>query len=125
MRSVAFVNLTYAATDVYDTYGYQFQPRVDGDFVADTYESQLYQGRFNFDGPLVITHEEHENNGSPTSGVNTTADVEAELRAFFPAITDDVVEEIMEIFPSPTTLALATVLPTCVNLSILLLITTR
>ncbi|KAJ5370659.1 uncharacterized protein N7496_006751 [Penicillium cataractarum] len=99
MRDIAFANLTDAATDVYDTYGYQFQPRVDGDFVADTYESQLYQGRFNWDGPLVITHEEHENNGSPTSGVNTTADVEAELRAFFPAITDDVVAEIMEVFP--------------------------
>ncbi|KAL2700263.1 hypothetical protein AAEP93_008786 [Penicillium crustosum] len=100
MRAVSFTNLTDAANDVYDTYGYQFQPRVDGDFVADTYESQLYQGRFNFDGPLVITHEQHENNGSPTSGVNTTADVEAELRAFFPAITDDVVEEIMDAFPA-------------------------
>lgn len=100
MRAVSFTNLTDAATDVYDAYGYQFQPRVDGDFVADTYESQLYQGRFNFDGPLVITHEQHENNGSPTSGVSTVADVEAELRAFFPAITDDVVEEIMEAFPA-------------------------
>ncbi|CAG7949948.1 unnamed protein product [Penicillium salamii] len=100
MREVSFTNLTDAATEIYDTYGYQFQPRVDGDFVADTYESQLYQGRFNFDGPLIITHEQHENNGSPTSGVNTTADVEAELRAFFPAITDDVVEEIIEAFPA-------------------------
>ena len=100
MRAVSFTNLTDAATDVYDAYGYQFQPRVDGDFVADTYESQLYQGRFNFDGPLVITHEQHENNGSPTSGVNTTADVEAELRAFFPAITDDAVGEIMDAFPA-------------------------
>ncbi|KAJ5718168.1 hypothetical protein N7488_003814 [Penicillium malachiteum] len=100
MRSVSFANLTDAATDVYDNYGYQFQPRVDGDFVADTYESQLYQGRFNFDGPLVITHEEHENNGSPTSGVSTVADVRNELRVFFPAITDDVIEEIMDIFPA-------------------------
>ncbi|KAJ5160175.1 uncharacterized protein N7482_007179 [Penicillium canariense] len=99
MRNVAFANLTDAATDVYDAYGYQFQPRVDGDFVADTYESQLYQGRFNWSGPLVITHEQHENNGSPTSGVNTTADVESELRVFFPGITDDVVEEIMDLYP--------------------------
>lgn len=100
MRSISFTNLTDAANDVYDDYGYQFQPRVDGDFVADTYESQLYQGRFNFDGPLVITHEEHENNGSPTSGVSTVADVRNELRVFFPAITDDVIEEIMDIFPA-------------------------
>ncbi|KAJ5966193.1 hypothetical protein N7481_012907 [Penicillium waksmanii] len=100
MRSVSFTNLTDAATDVYDDYGYQFQPRVDGDFVADTYESQLYQGRFNWTGPLVITHEQHENNGSPTSGVNTTADVESELRAFFPSITDDVVKEIMDLYPA-------------------------
>jgi hypothetical protein len=48
----------------------------------------------------VITHEQHENNGSPTSGVNTTADVESELRAFFPSITDDVVKEIMELYPA-------------------------
>lgn len=36
MRQVDFANLTSAATDVVDTYDYQFQPRVDGDFVADT-----------------------------------------------------------------------------------------
>lgn len=59
MRSVSFTSLTDAATDVYDSYGYQFQPRVDGDFMADTYESQLYQGRFNWTGPLAITHEQH------------------------------------------------------------------
>ena len=47
----------------------------------------------------MITYELHENNGSPTSGVNTTADVEAELRVFFPAITDDAIQEIMEAFP--------------------------
>ncbi|KAJ5328403.1 hypothetical protein N7452_008793 [Penicillium brevicompactum] len=99
MRKVPFANLTEIASDVHDQYGYQFQPRVDGDFMADTYESQLYQGRFNFTGPLVITHEQHENNGSPTSGVNTTADVRSELRTFFPAITEDVIDEILELYP--------------------------
>lgn len=94
MRSVAFANLTDAATEVYGTSVYQFQPRVDGDFVCR--HPQLYQGRFNWDGPLVITYELHENNGSPTSGVNTTTDVEAELRVFFLAITDDVMEALPE-----------------------------
>ncbi|KAJ5312577.1 hypothetical protein N7508_003407 [Penicillium antarcticum] len=99
MRKISFTNLTNAATEVKNNYGYQFQPRVDGDIVADTYESQFYQGRFNWNGPLVITHEEHENNGSPTSGVNTTADIRSELRSFFPAITDDVIDEIFKLYP--------------------------
>lgn len=96
--NVPFANLTDAANGVYDTYRYQFQPRVDGDSMADTYESHLYPGRFNWSGPMVITHERHENNGSPTSGLNNTADVRNELRAFFPVITDDVVEEIMDLY---------------------------
>ena len=36
MRSVDFDTLNTAATDVEDLYSYQFQPRVDGDIVADT-----------------------------------------------------------------------------------------
>lgn len=99
MRSVDFANLTGSATHVNGIYCYQFQPRVDGDFVADTYESQVSQGRFNWDEPLVIAHELHESNGSPTSGVNTTTDVEVGLHVFFPAITEDIIQEIMEPFP--------------------------
>ncbi|KKA22716.1 Esterase [Rasamsonia emersonii CBS 393.64] len=78
---------------------YQFQPRVDGDFVADTYEAQFYQKRFNFSGPLVISHEQHEANSQPWEGVNTTEDVATYLRIFFPAITDDVVEEALALYP--------------------------
>ncbi|KAJ5101922.1 hypothetical protein NUU61_004144 [Penicillium alfredii] len=100
MRHVPFANLSSAANTVYEKYDYQFQPRVDGDFVADTYESQLYQGHFNWTGPLVISHEQHENNGSPTSGVNTTADVRRELRTFFPGITEDAVNDIMALYPA-------------------------
>ena len=39
MRQVNFTTLTDAATDVEDEYDYQFQPRVDGDIVADTCKS--------------------------------------------------------------------------------------
>ncbi|KAJ5599498.1 hypothetical protein N7450_000565 [Penicillium hetheringtonii] len=39
------------------------------------------------------------NNGSPTSGINTTADVENELRILFSSITDDVVNKIMDLYP--------------------------
>lgn len=99
MRKVPFANLTDATNTAHTKYNYQLQPRVDGVFVTDTYESQLYQGRFNWTGPLVISHEQHENNGAPTSGVNTTADVRAQLRTFFPAITDDVIEEVLKLYP--------------------------
>lgn len=99
MRSVNFTTLQDAATSITDLYDYQFQPRVDGDFVADTYEAQLYQKRFNFSGPFVITHEQHEANSQAWSGVNTTADVSTYLRIFFPAITDDVIEELLELYP--------------------------
>ncbi|KAK8200049.1 esterase [Phyllosticta capitalensis] len=99
MRKVNFTTLVDAATDVEDTYTYQFQPRVDGNIIADTYEASLYAGNFNFSGPLVISHEEHEANSQAYSGVNTTADVSTELRIFFPAITDDVIEELLELYP--------------------------
>ncbi|KAH8600207.1 esterase [Bisporella sp. PMI_857] len=99
MRNVDFADLNTAAEDIEDTYTYQFQPRVDGDIIADTYEAQLYQGRFNFSGPLVISHELHEANSQAYSGVNTTEDVSTELRVFFPSITDDVVEEILALYP--------------------------
>ncbi|OBT59232.1 hypothetical protein VE04_00358 [Pseudogymnoascus sp. 24MN13] len=99
MRSVDFTTLQDAASTVTSDYIYQFQPRVDGDIVADTYEAQLYQGRFNFTGPMVITHEQHEANSQAYSGVDTTDDVAAYLRVFFPAITDDVVQKILDFYP--------------------------
>lgn len=95
MRSVDFDTLTTAASDVTSQYTYQFQPRVDGDFVADTYEAQFYQGRFNFSGPLVLSHELHEANSQAWSGVNTTENVSTYLRIFFPAVTDEVVEKVI------------------------------
>lgn len=99
LRSVNFTTLQDAADTLVDTYTFQLQPRVDGDFVADTYEAQFYQNRFNFTGPAVITHEEHEANGQAWSGVNTTEDVSTYLRIFFPAITDAQVEEALALYP--------------------------
>lgn len=99
MRAVDFSTLTTAATDLVSTYDYQFQPRVDGDIVADTYEAQFYQKRFNFSGPVVISHEQHEANGQAYTGVNTSADVATYLRIFFSAITDDVVDELLALYP--------------------------
>lgn len=80
-------------------YTYQLQPRVDGDFVADTYEANLYQKRFNFSGPGVISHEQHEANSQARTGVNTTEDVSTYLRIFFLAITDGVIEKLLELYP--------------------------
>jgi hypothetical protein len=99
MRAVNFTTLQDAGDTITSDYTYQFQPRVDGDIIADTYEAQLYQKRFNFSGPLVITHELHEANSQAYSGVDTTADVSTELRIFFPSITDDVIEELLELYP--------------------------
>ncbi|OJD33740.1 carboxylesterase family protein (secreted protein) protein [Diplodia corticola] len=99
MRAVDFDTLTTATDDLVDTYDYQMQPRVDGDIIADTYEAQFYQKRVNFDGPVVITHEQHEANGQAYDGVNTTEDVSTYLRIFFPAITDDVVDELLALYP--------------------------
>lgn len=41
MRNVDFDTLTSAASDVQTKYTYQFQPRIDGDFVADTCKLSL------------------------------------------------------------------------------------
>jgi carboxylesterase type B len=99
MRAVDFDTLSTASTAAVQEYTYQFQPRVDGDIVADTYEAQFYQGRFNFTGPLVLSHELHEANSQAYTGVNTTADVSTYLRIFFPSITDDIVEKVSLLIP--------------------------
>lgn len=65
---------------------------------TDEAQAQLYQNHFNFTGPLVITHERHENNSQPWPGVNTTADVPKYLRLFFPAITDDAINSLLELY---------------------------
>lgn len=58
-----------------------------------------YQNRFNFSGPAVITHVEHEANGAAWSGVDTVEDISTYLKIFFPSITDTQVTEIMALYP--------------------------
>lgn len=99
LRAVDFTTLQDAADTLVTNYTFQMQPRVDGDFVADTYEAQFYQNRFNFSGPAVITHEQHEANGQAYSGVDTTEDVSTYLKIFFPSITDTQVDEILALYP--------------------------
>jgi len=99
MREVDFDTLTDAASDVVSDYTYQFQPRPDGLILTDTYEANFYQGHFNFSGPIVLSHEQHEANSQAYSGVDTQDDVATYLRIFFPAITDDVVDELLELYP--------------------------
>ncbi|KAL3671100.1 hypothetical protein V7S43_004282 [Phytophthora oleae] len=99
MREVSFDDLVNASNTIVDTYTYQMQPRVDGFIIPDTYEANLYQGHFNFSGPCVISHEQHEANSQAYDGVDTQEDVSTYLRIFFPAITDDVVEELLELYP--------------------------
>ncbi|KAL3418750.1 carboxylesterase family protein (secreted protein) protein [Phlyctema vagabunda] len=99
VREVDFNTLSTASAEITSNYTYQFQPRVDGDFVADTYEAQMYQKRFNFSGPVVISHEQHEANGQAYTGVDTTEDVSTYLKIFFPSITDDIVEEALSLYP--------------------------
>lgn len=99
MREVNFSTLTSASDDIVDTYTYQMQPRVDGFIIPDTYEANLYQGHFNFSGPCVISHEQHEANSQAYDGVDTQEDVSTYLRIFFPAITDDVIKELLELYP--------------------------
>ncbi|PYH70843.1 esterase [Aspergillus vadensis CBS 113365] len=100
MRSVNYTTLMTIGSEVASNYSYQLQPRVDGNIVADTYEAQLYQKNFNFSGPLVISHERHEENSQSSNTVTSAADIAAELQMYFPAITDDVIEEILELYPA-------------------------
>ncbi|KAL3672198.1 hypothetical protein V7S43_002860 [Phytophthora oleae] len=99
MREVDFSTLQDAASDVVSDYTYQYQPRVDGFIIPDTYEASLFQGHFNFSGPCVISHEQHEANSQAYSGVDDADDIPTELRIFFPSITDDVIDELLELYP--------------------------
>lgn len=58
----------------------------------------MYQERFNFSGPMVLTHEQHEANSQAYSGVDTTANVSTVLKVLFPAITDDIVQKVLDLF---------------------------
>jgi len=100
MRSAPFATISSAASQLVGQYGYVMQPRVDGDFMPDTPEAALYQGRFNFSGPVVITHQQHESNSAPWGGVNTDADVVTQLYAFFPGISTDAVQQILNLYPA-------------------------
>ncbi|EGZ09267.1 hypothetical protein PHYSODRAFT_318922 [Phytophthora sojae] len=99
MRVVSFDDLVNASNTVVDTYTYQMQPRVDGFILPDTYEASLYQGHFNFSGPCVVSHEQHEANSHAYSGVETQEDVATYLRIFFPGISDDAVETALKLYP--------------------------
>ncbi|RLN02770.1 hypothetical protein BBJ28_00011396 [Nothophytophthora sp. Chile5] len=99
MREVDFDTLMDASDDAVSEYTYQMQPRVDGFIIPDTYEAELYQGHFNFSGPCVISHEQHEANSQAYSGVDTQEDVSTYLRIFFPSISDDMVDELLELYP--------------------------
>ncbi|KAF4317558.1 hypothetical protein BBO99_00003290 [Phytophthora kernoviae] len=99
MREVDFSTLQDAASEVVSDYTYQYQPRVDGFIIPDTYEASLYQGHFNFSGPCVISHEQHEVNSQAYSGVDDADDIPTELRIFFPSITDDVIDELLKLYP--------------------------
>ncbi|CAI5723359.1 unnamed protein product [Peronospora destructor] len=96
MREVDFANLTDAANDVISKYTYEMQPHVDGSIIPDTYETSLYQGQFNFSGPCVITHEA---NSLAYDGIDNEKDISTYLRIFFPTITDDVIKELLELYP--------------------------
>ncbi|GAT22658.1 hypothetical protein RIB2604_01600730 [Aspergillus luchuensis] len=100
MRSVNYTTLMTTGSEVASNYSYQLQPRVDGDIVADTYEAQLYQKNFNLSGPVVISHERHEENSQSSSSVTSAADIAAELQMYFPSITDDVVEDVIKLYPA-------------------------
>ena len=100
MRRVSFAALNSNASSLVSQYSYQMQPRVDGDFLPDYYEAALYQNQFNFTGPLVITHEQHEANSVPYAGVTTESDVINQLHIFFPGISDDVVQQFLTLYPA-------------------------
>ncbi|GMF43946.1 unnamed protein product [Phytophthora fragariaefolia] len=62
---------------------------------------QFWQnGHFNFSGPCVLTHEQHEYNTVAYTGVESEGDISMTLRVLFPAITDDVIEELLTLYPA-------------------------
>ncbi|PNS20315.1 Secreted lipase [Sphaceloma murrayae] len=100
MRNVSFANLTSTALSLVSQLAYQMQPRSDGDFLPDFYEPALYQGQYNWTGPTVITHNQHESATVPWGGVSTEADVINTIRIYFPGISDDAIQQILALYPA-------------------------
>ncbi|GAM89986.1 hypothetical protein ANO11243_080260 [Dothideomycetidae sp. 11243] len=100
MRNVPFSTLTKASSSLVTQYGYQMQPRNDGDFLPEMYEAAMYQGQFIFSGPVVITHEQHESNGGQVPGISTESDVINYVHGLFPGISDDAMQQVLTLYPS-------------------------
>jgi carboxylesterase type B len=94
MRSLPFSAINAAASRTVGATGYVFQPKVDGNFVADTYEAQFYQRNFNFTGPFVITHQLHEENSLPAAGISSTEDIIKKLNTVFPAMPQQAIDQV-------------------------------
>ncbi|KAG7382994.1 hypothetical protein PHYPSEUDO_004173 [Phytophthora pseudosyringae] len=100
MRQVPFDTLVNATTAIVSAHSYTLQPRVDGYFLPNTYEASVYQGHFNFSGPCVLTHEQHEFNSVAYDGIETEEDLFATIRVVFPAITENVIQDLLELYPA-------------------------
>ncbi|GMF23035.1 unnamed protein product [Phytophthora lilii] len=100
MRMVPFAALPNATTRIVSAYSYTLQPRVDGFILPDTYEASVYQGHFNFTGPCVLTHEQHEFNTVAYTGVESEEDIYTTFRVLFPGMTDDAIQKVLELYPA-------------------------
>ncbi|ETN20723.1 hypothetical protein PPTG_21355 [Phytophthora nicotianae INRA-310] len=100
MRQVPFDTLSNATAEIVSSYSYTLQPRVDGYILPDTYEASLYQGHFNFSGPVVLTHARHEFNSVAYDGIKTEEDIFATFRVLFPALTENIIHELLEMYPA-------------------------
>ncbi|KAI9991064.1 hypothetical protein PInf_018685 [Phytophthora infestans] len=100
MRQVPFDTLSNATAEIVTAYSYTLQPRVDGYILPDTYEASVYQGHFNFSGPVVLTHEQHEFNSVAYDGIETEGDIFATFRVLFPSLTGDIIQDLLDMYPA-------------------------
>lgn len=112
MRGVPLEFLNRAASAITRASGYVMQPKVDGNFVADTYEAQFYQHNFNFSGEFIITHHEHEGNSVPYRGIGSESDFREYLRGVFPCMAEEAMDEVTALYhPRISSLTWPDVLP--------------
>ncbi|KAG7399930.1 hypothetical protein PHYBOEH_007616 [Phytophthora boehmeriae] len=100
LRQVSYDRLVNASNTLVSAYKYTLQPRVDGYILPDTWEASVYQGHFNFSGPVVLSHARHEFNSVAHTSVDTEEDIPTTLRDIFPAISDKAIEQILKLHPA-------------------------
>uniref|UniRef100_A0A060T877 Carboxylic ester hydrolase n=1 Tax=Blastobotrys adeninivorans TaxID=409370 RepID=A0A060T877_BLAAD len=98
LRKLPASQLSQIFNETYMTTGMSFGPVVDYDFIPDLPLKLLNDGNF-AKIPVIVGANSDEGTSSTFGNVNTTTEVELSVKSEYPYITDDIVENLLQLYP--------------------------